>query len=528
MLLCLSLSRSVSVSVCLCVCVSVSLYVCVCRCMCVCVPVWAQAPKYTELDGALKTLQAHVSDLAALLDGWAFEGVATTQLVSGRGRVQATQLAASVRDSLAALKGVVAAPPSSAAPAPAAPALAAPAPAVAPAPPHARPFAAPPAAHTRPFGAPSSIRAPAGSVGAHAFAAGGHHPAHPHAHHAHTHAHHSHHTAAPRKDPSPYGQLAPPVAVAAPPGAASASGTAAGGGFGPRAGPSPYSSVDGRLASTFSAAAVIRDADGLRFWQHYLGNATQTVQWEPFFHRLQAFMGAKLSAKQEDHLQLVLDHAGARCVTAQKFGEMLDGFGPGVGAAVARVHEAMAETWFHGFLSYEEAVEVLRVCSPGAFLIRFSQSSPCAFALAYIAADRTIQQVIIDATPSGFVTGGRAYTSLSELVYSHRNVLLKPAPNSLRACKVRPLVVLMPSPSVFFFGLLFILFFFFFFFAWRAVLSRFSDISGNDGTVGGQTGAWPPPVRVAAVFQLTRMPRSRARTSCGFRGRNPAHWWWRL
>ena len=65
------------------------------------------------------------------------------------------------------------------------------------------------------------------------------------------------------------------------------------------------------------------------------------------------------------------------------------------------------EAWFHGFLSYDEANEVLRCCPVGTFLIRFSQSSPTSLALAFVAPDKSVKQVKIDAvTGRGFVMDG--------------------------------------------------------------------------------------------------------------------------
>lgn len=65
------------------------------------------------------------------------------------------------------------------------------------------------------------------------------------------------------------------------------------------------------------------------------------------------------------------------------------------------------EAWFHGFLSFEEANEVLRQCPVGTFLIRFSQSAATALALAFVSPSREVVQVRIDAVPGrGFVLDG--------------------------------------------------------------------------------------------------------------------------
>ena len=41
-----------------------------------------------------------------------------------------------------------------------------------------------------------------------------------------------------------------------------------------------------------------------------------------------------------------------------RFGEFLRGFGPGIAAAVTRMQQAVQESFFHGFLSYEETKQV--------------------------------------------------------------------------------------------------------------------------------------------------------------------------
>ena len=53
------------------------------------------------------------------------------------------------------------------------------------------------------------------------------------------------------------------------------------------------------------------------------------------------------------------------------------------------------ESWFHGFLTYDEAAEVLRGRDVGTFLIRFSQSAPSSFAVAFVEGDGSVNQVLV-------------------------------------------------------------------------------------------------------------------------------------
>ena len=66
-----------------------------------------------------------------------------------------------------------------------------------------------------------------------------------------------------------------------------------------------------------------------------------------------------------------------------------------------QLSEALSNTWFHGFLSYSESVNLLRGAKPGTFLIRFSQSSPCAFALVVVLGANDVQQFLIETAHGG-------------------------------------------------------------------------------------------------------------------------------
>lgn len=70
----------------------------------------------------------------------------------------------------------------------------------------------------------------------------------------------------------------------------------------------------------------------------------------------------------------------------------------------------LQEAWFHGFLSYDEANEVLRCCPVGTFLIRFSESSPKSLALTYVAAGSAVRHVKIEPVPGRGFEMDREYT----------------------------------------------------------------------------------------------------------------------
>ena len=59
------------------------------------------------------------------------------------------------------------------------------------------------------------------------------------------------------------------------------------------------------------------------------------------------------------------------------------------------LQRVLSERWFHGFISSEEAHETLSRSVPGTFLLRFSKSSLCAFALSFVDAEGVVRQALI-------------------------------------------------------------------------------------------------------------------------------------
>lgn len=100
--------------------------------------------------------------------------------------------------------------------------------------------------------------------------------------------------------------------------------------------------------------------------------------------------------KLNDILQ---DNSVTGTVSKHKFGEWLKGFGP-IDKAVENVNMKMTavsrliillqtssllcEPWFHGFITHRETELLLEKEDIGTFLVRFSESRPGAFTLAFV------------------------------------------------------------------------------------------------------------------------------------------------
>lgn len=76
--------------------------------------------------------------------------------------------------------------------------------------------------------------------------------------------------------------------------------------------------------------------------------------------------------------------------------------------------------WFHGYLSFNEAVSIAANSKPGSFLVRFS-SSKNMFAITYLLDDGTIKHTKVTHTKDNgrFYYAGTGYSSLDKLLKAH-------------------------------------------------------------------------------------------------------------
>jgi hypothetical protein len=180
------------------------------------------------------------------------------------------------------------------------------------------------------------------------------------------------------------------------------------------------------------------DVEGREFWETYIGKHNYTVDWNTFLTKLIQTRKSTLSPRssasktvlrdEQSIIQLKssLDPSDTNVVTAHKFGLFLCTFGPGIDQSLARMEETLAEDWFAGFITFDEAQEVLKCSQVGSFLVRFSATHTCGFAIAYKTANDGIKQVLVTAKPGGFYLDEIRYTSLREIVQSRRRELKFP------------------------------------------------------------------------------------------------------
>eukprot|EP01089_Gocevia_fonbrunei_P011538 TRINITY_DN2496_c0_g1_i1.p1 TRINITY_DN2496_c0_g1~~TRINITY_DN2496_c0_g1_i1.p1 ORF type:complete len:211 (+),score=26.42 TRINITY_DN2496_c0_g1_i1:408-1040(+) len=148
------------------------------------------------------------------------------------------------------------------------------------------------------------------------------------------------------------------------------------------------------------------------------------VPWKKFVRFL------NVNPITEVSLKYILDYSATGFVTQFKFGEFLKGFGPTEGSLL-RVKAIFAASWFHGYLSSAEATRILDNQLPGTFLVRFSQSLPGTFAIAYIADQSKVIHSLIHRSGKDFVLDGVPYPSIHAIVDNSKDILIRPASSIL-------------------------------------------------------------------------------------------------
>jgi len=150
-----------------------------------------------------------------------------------------------------------------------------------------------------------------------------------------------------------------------------------------------------------------------------------TVTWPEFSKAFEKHMGVNLtqSTMGIEFLKNVLGATNQNqfTVTIEAFSNVLEWFGP-VGKGVELIDKICSlgkETWFHGGISQEQAETLLnKNHKEGAFLVRFSTSSPGCFTISCITKDKLINHLKISRKGSGgpFIIGQNSYPSLEFLI----------------------------------------------------------------------------------------------------------------
>lgn len=201
---------------------------------------------------------------------------------------------------------------------------------------------------------------------------------------------------------------------------------------------SPSPSVGSPVAlSSFDIDETLSDPDARDFWTRSFGATTAMTAFLSFLSAISARLGRELTHEEQRSLASALDHSGSGSVTVHKFGTLIETFGPGVSGAVSNLTTSMAQSWFHGFISYEEAANLLASAGAGTFLVRFSESAPCAFAIVYRLRDGgPVEQCRVESSSDrGFVLGETSYASLEALVASQSSWLRRPAAAHVANCR---------------------------------------------------------------------------------------------
>lgn len=191
--------------------------------------------------------------------------------------------------------------------------------------------------------------------------------------------------------------------------------------------------------------AAIVDSRGREFWKRYF-LTENTVPWDNFVDSFCDWFKIPTRATVEKgtipHLNLKCLKAiladvpkteghGAQgvdpdhVVSLEKFGRILDYFGPLQDGILDTIREMLQQRWFHGELDTVDAAERLNGQPPGSFLVRFSTTNPGCYTISSVATDGLIRhQRVQHHTNKGFVFQNVLFPRLADLAASTFNVAL--------------------------------------------------------------------------------------------------------
>ncbi|GBG29275.1 Pepsin A-1 [Hondaea fermentalgiana] len=187
---------------------------------------------------------------------------------------------------------------------------------------------------------------------------------------------------------------------------------------------------------------LIEDEEGCKWWVETFGKSKYAVAWQQFFTALDNHADpkvARLVAHEDVRVELrnALSSNSRPAVTVYQLGDFLFRYGPGLRVALIQLKASLTSPpWFAGALSFDEARCVLTPHPPGTFLIRFSESSVCTWAVSYAnALTGVVNHALFRAyvpnedEKSVFVSGNHSYNSFAELVAAYSAQLQQPAPD---------------------------------------------------------------------------------------------------
>lgn len=121
-------------------------------------------------------------------------------------------------------------------------------------------------------------------------------------------------------------------------------------------------------------------------------------------------------------LKSVVADNEAETVTMKTFGRLLGWFGPlevphRENAFLCRIEKVLQEPWFHGNVNARNTENLLRIQTPGTFLIRFSSSHKNSFCISKVSANKVIKHIVVPyVARKGFKIDNQYYDTLPLLV----------------------------------------------------------------------------------------------------------------
>lgn len=189
--------------------------------------------------------------------------------------------------------------------------------------------------------------------------------------------------------------------------------------------------------------AAIANQRGREFWKRYFLNDS-IVAWKTFADAFCDWLKVPTRAQCEKNsvpylnlkcLKAVLAESPGNdgssgvlpdhVVTMEKFGRILEYFGPLQEGFMDTIREMLSQKWFHGELDTADAQACLNGKPPGSFLVRFSSTNPGCFTTSQIVADGTVRHQRVQHQPGkGFLFQNVMYPRLTELIAGSFNPAL--------------------------------------------------------------------------------------------------------